>query len=150
LIREYDPLSAGCPPLNFRQVQGMLKGFIDLVFRHEGRYLLDYKSNWLGGEQRSLYPTGDGLSDANASLRSAVSALYPGAAPLPAPSLADYRYEDHFGGVIYLFLRGVDANDPQSGVFSTRPAAELKKWITCLPQARRRWHDDAGATAGRG
>jgi exodeoxyribonuclease V beta subunit len=27
----------------------MLKGFIDLVFRHEGRYyLLDYKSNWLG------------------------------------------------------------------------------------------------------
>jgi exodeoxyribonuclease V beta subunit len=22
LIREYDPLSAGCPPLNFRQVQG--------------------------------------------------------------------------------------------------------------------------------
>lgn len=29
LIRQYDPLSAGCPPLNFRQVQGMLKGFID-------------------------------------------------------------------------------------------------------------------------
>ena len=27
----------------------MLKGFIDLVFRHDGRYyLLDYKSNWLG------------------------------------------------------------------------------------------------------
>ncbi|WP_204317455.1 hypothetical protein, partial [Serratia marcescens] len=40
VIREYDPLSAGCPPLNFRQVQGMLKGFIDLVFRHEGRYYL--------------------------------------------------------------------------------------------------------------
>lgn len=48
LIRQYDPLcrhaAAGFPP-----VRGMLKGFIDLVFRHEGRYyLLDYKSNWLG------------------------------------------------------------------------------------------------------
>lgn len=49
LIRQYDPLSADTPPLDFRQVRGMLKGFIDLVFRHEGRYyLLDYKSNWLG------------------------------------------------------------------------------------------------------
>uniref|UniRef100_UPI0006D56EEF exodeoxyribonuclease V subunit beta n=1 Tax=Citrobacter amalonaticus TaxID=35703 RepID=UPI0006D56EEF len=49
LIRQFDPLSAGCPPLEFTQVRGMLQGFIDLVFRHNGRYyLLDYKSNWLG------------------------------------------------------------------------------------------------------
>lgn len=48
LIRRYDPLSAGCPALDFMQVRGMLKGFIDTVFRYEGRYyLLDYKSNWL-------------------------------------------------------------------------------------------------------
>ena len=39
--------------------------------------------------------------------------------------IANYRYEDHFGGVIYLFLRGVDAADPQSGIFSTRPDAAL-------------------------
>ncbi len=30
LIRQFDPLSAGCPPLEFMQVRGMLKGFIDL------------------------------------------------------------------------------------------------------------------------
>lgn len=29
LIRQFDPLSAGCPPLEFMQVRGMLKGFID-------------------------------------------------------------------------------------------------------------------------
>ncbi len=29
LIRRYDPLSAGCPALDFMQVRGMLKGFID-------------------------------------------------------------------------------------------------------------------------
>lgn len=87
VIREYDPLSAGCPPLNFRQVQGMLKGFIDLVFRHEGRYyLLDYKSNWLGENSEAYTQQGDGIRHANASLRSAVPALYSGAASLSAPS----------------------------------------------------------------
>ncbi len=29
LVKRYDPLSAGCPALDFQQVQGMLKGFID-------------------------------------------------------------------------------------------------------------------------
>ncbi len=29
LIRQFDSLSAGCPPLEFMQVRGMLKGFID-------------------------------------------------------------------------------------------------------------------------
>ncbi len=76
LIRQYDPLSADTPPLDFRQVHGMLKGFIDLVFRHEGRYyLLDYKSNWLGGRSRGLHPAGDGAGDACPPLRSTVSAV---------------------------------------------------------------------------
>jgi exodeoxyribonuclease V beta subunit len=39
--------------------------------------------------------------------------------------IADYRYEEHFGGVIYLFLRGVDAADPQSGAYRTRPDTAL-------------------------
>ena len=35
--------------LTFAAFSGFLKGFIDLVFEHEGRYYLaDYKSNWLG------------------------------------------------------------------------------------------------------
>ena len=37
------------PVLPERQLHGMLKGFADLVFEHEGRYwVLDYKSNALG------------------------------------------------------------------------------------------------------
>ena len=126
LIREYDPLSAGCPPLNFRQVQGMLKGFIDLVFRHEGRYyLLDYKSNWLG-ESSEAY-TQDAMASAMQMHRYDLQyQLYTLALHrYLRHRMADYCYEAHFGGVIYLFLRGVDANDTHSGVFSTRPAAEL-------------------------
>ncbi len=36
LIRQFDPLSAGCPPLEFMQVRGMLKGFIDLASATKG------------------------------------------------------------------------------------------------------------------
>ena len=49
LCQQHDPLSRGGKPLGFATVQGMLKGFIDLVFEWQGRwYLLDYKSNHLG------------------------------------------------------------------------------------------------------
>lgn len=126
LIREYDPLSAGCPPLNFRQVQGMLKGYIDLVFRHEGRYfLLDYKSNWLGDSSDAY--TQDAMASAMQQHRYDLQyQLYTLALHrYLRHRIADYRYEDHFGGVIYLFLRGVDATDPNSGIFSTRPDAAL-------------------------
>ncbi|HHK9527127.1 TPA: exodeoxyribonuclease V subunit beta [Enterobacter hormaechei] len=126
LIRQHDPLSAGCPPLNFRQVQGMLKGFIDLVFRHDGRYyLLDYKSNWLG-ENSEAY-TQQAMAAAMQMHRYDLQyQLYTLALHrYLRHRIADYRYDDHFGGVIYLFLRGVDAADPRSGIFSTRPDAEL-------------------------
>lgn len=126
LIRQHDPLSAGCPPLNFRQVQGMLKGFIDLVFRHDGRYyLLDYKSNWLG-ENSEAY-TQQAMAAAMQMHRYDLQyQLYTLALHrYLRHRISDYRYDDHFGGVIYLFLRGVDAADPRSGIFSTRPDAEL-------------------------
>ena len=126
LIREYDPLSAGCPPLNFRQVQGMLKGFIDLVFRHEGRYyLLDYKSNWLGESSEAYTPQAMASAmqmhryDLQYQLYTVALHRYLG------HRIADYRYEEHFGGVIYLFLRGVDPADPRSGIFTTRPEVAL-------------------------
>lgn len=122
IIREHDPLSKNCPPLNFRQVSGMLKGFIDLVFRHEGRYyLLDYKSNWLG-ENSEAY-TRQAMAAAMQSHRYDLQyQLYTLALHrYLRHRITDYDYEAHFGGVIYLFLRGVDAKDPQSGIFTTRP-----------------------------
>ncbi|MDR2265836.1 MAG: exodeoxyribonuclease V subunit beta [Enterobacter asburiae] len=126
IVRAHDPLSAGCPPLDFRQVQGMLKGFIDLIFRHEGRYyLLDYKSNWLG-ENSEAY-TQQAMAAAMQSHRYDLQyQLYTLALHrYLRHRIADYSYEEHFGGVIYLFLRGVDAADPQSGVYRTRPDAAL-------------------------
>lgn len=116
LIRQYDPLSADTPPLDFRQVRGMLKGFIDLVFRHEGRYyLLDYKSNWLG-EDREAY-TRPAMEQAMRAHRYDLQyQLYSLALHrYLRHRLADYDYDRHFGGVIYLFLRGMDGQEGKRG-----------------------------------
>ncbi|EPK8085486.1 exodeoxyribonuclease V subunit beta [Citrobacter freundii] len=126
LIRQYDPLSAGCPALDFMQVRGMLKGFIDLVFRHQGRYyLLDYKSNWLG-EDSSAYTQQAMASAMQAHRYDLQYQLYTLALHrYLRHRIADYDYERHFGGVIYLFLRGVDRENPQQGIYATRPDGEL-------------------------
>ncbi|CAM7322451.1 exodeoxyribonuclease V subunit beta [Citrobacter cronae] len=126
LIRKYDPLSAGCSALDFMQVRGMLKGFIDLVFRHQGRYyLLDYKSNWLG-EDSAAYTQQAMASAMQAHRYDLQYQLYTLALHrYLRHRIADYDYERHFGGVIYLFLRGVDGEDPQQGIYATRPDGKL-------------------------
>ncbi|XTZ39199.1 exodeoxyribonuclease V subunit beta [Salmonella enterica] len=133
LIRGYDPLSAGCPPLDFRDVRGMLKGFIDLVFRHNGRYyLLDYKSNWLG-ENAEAY-TQQAMAVAMQSHRYDLQyQLYTLALHrYLRHRIAGYDYERHFGGVIYLFLRGVEAQNSQQGIFSIRPERRLIEQMDAL------------------
>ncbi|MEF9888386.1 exodeoxyribonuclease V subunit beta [Citrobacter sp.] len=126
LIRQYDPLSAGCSGLDFMQVRGMLKGFIDLVFRHQGRYyLLDYKSNWLG-EDSSAYTQQAMASAMQAHRYDLQYQLYTLALHrYLRHRITDYEYERHFGGVIYLFLRGIDSENPQQGIYATRPDGAL-------------------------
>lgn len=126
LVKRHDPLSARCPVLDFQQVQGMLKGFIDLIFCWQGKYyLLDYKSNWLG-EDSSAY-TQPAMAQAMAEHRYDLQyQLYTLALHrYLGHRLADYDYCRHFGGVIYLFLRGVDAEHMGNGIFTCRPEQAL-------------------------
>jgi exodeoxyribonuclease V beta subunit len=133
LVKSYDPLSARCPELDFQQVQGMLKGFIDLVFCWQGKYyLLDYKSNWLG-EDSSAY-TQPAMEQAMAEHRYDLQyQLYTLALHrYLRHRLPDYDYQRHFGGVIYLFLRGVDAQHPGNGIFACRPQEALVEGMDLL------------------
>lgn len=99
---------------------------IDLVFRHEGRYyLLDYKSNWLG-EDSSAYTQQAMAAAMQAHRYDLQYQLYTLALHrYLRHRIADYDYDRHFGGVIYLFLRGVDKEHPQQGIYTTRPNAGL-------------------------
>lgn len=133
LLRRYDPLSAQTAPLDFLQVQGMLKGFIDLVFRYNGKYyLLDYKSNWLGDSEAAYTPQAmaqamiDHRYDLQYQLYTLALHRY------LQHRLPGYDYQTHFGGVFYLFLRGVDGSSPGNGIFNTRPSAEFVAELDAL------------------
>jgi exodeoxyribonuclease V beta subunit len=126
LMRHYDPLSRQASPLAFQQVQGMLQGFIDLVFVWQERYyLLDYKSNWLGEMSQAYQPAALAAAlchhryDLQYQLYTLALHRYLGYC------LPGYQYETHFGGVFYLFLRGMSGKPGGSGIFFHRPALAL-------------------------
>jgi exodeoxyribonuclease V beta subunit len=95
------------PVLDADTLNGMLKGFIDLAFEHEGRfYVLDWKSNYLGSDD-SAY-TADALRDAMLEKRYDLqAALYMLALHrLLKARLPDYDPLQHLGGSMTVFLRG--------------------------------------------
>ncbi|HKY91610.1 MAG TPA: UvrD-helicase domain-containing protein, partial [Nevskiaceae bacterium] len=119
------------PELPSRELRGYLNGYIDLVFRHDGRwYVADHKSNWLGA-------TGDGYDrDGIAAAMSGghyhlqyliyVTAVH----RWLRGAVQGYDYDREFGGVLYLFLRGMhpdwrDAAGAPHGVFASRPPRAL-------------------------
>lgn len=95
------------PALDADTLNGMLKGFIDLAFEHEGRfYVLDWKSNYLGSDD-SAY-TVDALRNAMLEKRYDLqAALYLLALHrLLKARLPDYDPHQHLGGSMTVFLRG--------------------------------------------
>ena len=127
--------------LNFKPLEGFMRGFIDLVFRFRERfYIVDWKSNFLGGRTEDYR---------QASLQKAMEEgfyhlqyhLYTVAVHKYLETrVPAYRYESHFGGVFYLFLRGIDpAKGGDYGVYRHRPpAADIEALCSTLigPVAR--------------
>jgi exodeoxyribonuclease V beta subunit len=109
--------------LTFDPVRGLMRGFIDLVFRWQGRYyLVDYKTNHLG-ERLDDYAA-PGLAHAMAHHRYDLQYLVYTVAlhRYLARRVPGYSYEQHFGGAYYLFLRGMrPTHGPAYGVFHDRP-----------------------------
>ncbi len=116
-------------------VRGYLGGFVDLIFEHDGRWwVLDWKSNYLGNRltaydrpamhramcehhyilQYHLYVV---------ALHRYLAARMPG-----------YSYEEHFGGVLYAFLRGIRRYG-EGGWYVERPSREL---VEALDEAMQR------------
>ena len=112
-------------PLQFEQIQGMVRGSIDLVFRHNGKYyLVDYKSNFLGSTLSS-YNQEALKKEMLHSHYDWQYLIYTLALHRYLQSVVPhYDYSRDFGGVFYLFLRGMNG-EPQSGVFYDRPSVEL-------------------------
>jgi exodeoxyribonuclease V beta subunit len=117
--------------LNFQPVRGFMKGFIDLVFRHDGRfYLLDWKSNFMGPSVDDYTP-GALASAMKEELYVLQYHLYAVAVDRYLKvRLPEYDYDAHFGGVFYVFLRGVDpATGKDTGIYRDRPAKETIEYL---------------------
>ena len=138
LLRRLRGLGQDLPNLAPGTLRGYLHGFIDLVFEHGGRYhLLDWKSNHLGDAAPDYAPAV--LQQTMARQGYQLQALLYALALHRhlGQRLPDYHFEQHFGGVLYLFVRGVRpawtlADGSAAGVHAQRPTRQLLDALSAL------------------
>ncbi len=113
--------------LGFGDISGFLKGFIDLVCEHDGRYfVIDYKSNHLGYryEDYNAAACKRAMHEHHYHLQFLIYCL--ALHRHLKQRLPDYDYDRHFGGVRYLFLRGITTQTAEPyGIYSERPSRDV-------------------------
>ncbi len=110
---------AGMGPVS--DLAGMMKGYIDLVFFHEGRYyIVDWKSNMLelshGDYSRQSVLAEMKKHNYHLQYHIYTVALH---RYLKLRLGTEYSYGRHFGGIYYLFIRGMTGAG--EGVFHSKP-----------------------------
>lgn len=109
--------------LAFEPRRGVLKGYVDLVFEHKGRFhILDWKSNRLGSSIDDY--TTDTMRREIVHHRYELQwQLYTLALHryLRSRMGTEYEPQRHIGTVFYVFLRGVDSSRPEFGVYRAEP-----------------------------
>ncbi|MCU7932475.1 MAG: exodeoxyribonuclease V subunit beta [Candidatus Thiodiazotropha sp. (ex Codakia rugifera)] len=135
---ETDALLDGLDNLQSEVVDGYIKGYIDLVFEADGRfYLADYKSNWLGHSFSDYHPQAllYAMTSHHYTLQYVLYAL--ALHRYLRLRLVDYDYERHFGGVFYLFLRGMQPQSgPRLGIVTERPSLDFIEALDSLIEGR--------------
>ncbi len=122
----WDSIHAAIDKLKFTDLTGYMKGFIDLVFEADGQYfVVDYKSNELGATPDEYTQTAmqQAMAEHHYYLQYLIYCL--ALHRYLRQRLADYAWEVHVGGALYLFLRGMTPDKAGSGVFFHKPDASL-------------------------
>jgi exodeoxyribonuclease V beta subunit len=111
---------------NFPGLEGLLKGYVDLVFRHDGLYyLLDWKTNDLGEDPGAYSKEALGKYIVESEYILQYHLYTVAVEQYLRHRCRDHDYETRFGGVLYVFLRGLDPESPGQGVFFDKPDASL-------------------------
>jgi exodeoxyribonuclease V beta subunit len=121
-IHELEFQFAEPPTERERREEGFVMGYMDLVFRRGGRYfLVDFKTNLLAGYTPEHLARCMDDADYHRQYRLYLQALERWFARVHGETWPFLR---HFGGVYYLFVRGLNGRDETSGVFFHRPTVE--------------------------
>ncbi len=119
------------PQLAFDDMTVYLNGFVDLVFEADGRFwLLDWKSNHLGYRQEDYCTTRIDQAMTEHGYHWQYLLYTVALHRYLASRMPEYDYDRHFGGVFYLFVRGVrpawrQADGSPSGVFFHKPGRHV-------------------------
>jgi exodeoxyribonuclease V beta subunit len=103
------------------EMEGILNGKMDLFFMHAGKYyILDWKSNHLGDnpEQYGAEQLSAAMTANNYHLQYHLYTL--AASRYLQLRVPGFDYGRDFGGVIYLFIRGIQ-EEGNSGIFVHKP-----------------------------
>ncbi|QDQ83685.1 exodeoxyribonuclease V subunit beta [Paraburkholderia megapolitana] len=122
-------------------LRGFVKGFIDMIVEHDGKFwIVDWKSNHLGDTPADY--TAVPLEAAMAGHAYHLQALLYTVAlhRYLKARLRDYAYDEHIGGYLYLFVRGVrpgwcDGSAP-TGVHARQPDERLVMALDALMDGR--------------
>jgi exodeoxyribonuclease V beta subunit len=101
---------------SYQSLKGMMHGFIDLVFEQEGKYYVcDYKSSHLGDnfEDYNYHALRNNVEQNYYDLQYLIYSL--ALHRYLQQNLADYNADQHFGGIYYLYLRGMTSVEKHSG-----------------------------------
>ncbi len=130
ILRRFEEFSARWmrgKRVEFLPTRGMMKGFVDLVFEYQGRYyMVDYKSNFLGYQMENYYRLSlEGVMAEETYFLQYLVYMVALHRYLEV-HLPNYQYEQHIGGVFYLFLRGMRPYwGSHYGVFKEVPPGDL-------------------------
>lgn len=116
----------------YQTLQGMMHGFIDLVFHWQGKYYIaDYKSTWLGNtlNHYAVDALSKNITDNYYDLQYWLYSL--ALHRYLKNRLPDYQPEQHLGGVYYLYLRGMNP-DTMDGIFYTKLDIKLLNKLDSL------------------
>jgi len=104
--------------LDSKLMCGYLTGFIDLICEYKGLYyVMDYKTNSLPDYQEETLTLA--MREHNYGLQYWIYTVV--LHRYLQNRLPGYDYETHFGGVRYLFVRGMQPESAMSGVYQDRP-----------------------------
>ncbi|SEA55674.1 DNA helicase/exodeoxyribonuclease V, beta subunit [Thiothrix caldifontis] len=132
---EWEVIHHAIDKLKFNELTGYMKGFIDLVFVAEEQYfVVDYKSNELGGTLADYTPLAmqEAMAEHHYYLQYLIYCL--ALHRYLQQRLPRYDWEQHVGGALYLFLRGMTPEQAGSGVFFHKPALVLIEALDHLIQ----------------